>query len=222
PKRRIPPPSRLTRALLVLNAVAAVCVASLALGQDAPFVGPLPDVDAPLADPVVSADATFVSAKATAWNQGDIRLLLLEGDVVFRLGTYGFRGDRVVVRIDTQTRYRRQIQHLAIYFEDARTLHGAGRIHAEGPGLLVTASTTGGVTLDTSLMIPADAAPDDPLVTAAAARIASHRERLATAPAPPIDAGDPLFTPDMERLRAQRRAAIAEQQIARQVASLPR
>jgi len=212
---------RRTRGVLILlNVIAALCVARLAFAES--FTGPLPDVDAPLADPVVAADATFSAQRVTAWEQDGIRGLLLEGDVIFKLGTYGFRGERVVARIDTQTRFRRRVYHLAVYFDDARTLHGAGRIQAEGPGLLVTASTTGSLLIDTPLLTPAPAVSDDALVDAAARRIAEHRERLAAAPAAAIEPTEPLVTPEIEKLRAERRAAIVEQQIARQIAQLPR
>ncbi len=205
--------------MMVLALLGLLTVRALASTS---FEGPLPRVDAPLADPVVTADATFVADKATAWTQDDIQLLLLEGDVTFQLGTYGFRGQRVVVRVDTETRYRRMIRHLAIYFDQARTLHGAGRIQAEGPGLLVTASTTGNLLLDSSLLEHVDQAPDDPLVAAAAARIAEHRQRLADA-AENVEstAAAPLFTPEMQQLRQQRRQQIAEQQLTQQVAKLP-
>ncbi len=131
--------------------------------------------DHPLADPVVSADVVFYGQTAKSWSEDGARLILLEGDAGFDLGVFGFRGDRAVVRIDTELKPGRTIRHLSIYLENARSAKGRTNVGAYGQRLLVTASTTGSPSVLTDLMTEVDAAPAVPLVAQARQRVARLR-----------------------------------------------
>jgi hypothetical protein len=169
-----------------------------------------PSVTAPLAEPIVRADAQLKATRATAFRMGEAQALLLEGDVTAAVGNYGFRGDRAVVRIDRERQPGREVRHVSIYFDNARPLKGVGRTEAEAQRLLVTASTLGEVKLDTDLLVRADAAPMNGLVSEASDRFGRHFAALAarTLAAP----REPIFGPEAEATRVARREMIAEDQ----------
>ena len=202
-----PRPSRARR-----TAVALLCLtflltwawpASPALADDAAETGGAGDSGGvegrstlPLADPVVVADAQLSTRRASSWSEGDVRMLLLEGDVTIAVGTYGFRADHAVVRIDEERSGGRLIRHLAIYLDNARTLQGRGPTQVEAPRLLVTASTTGQVDLSTDLLRENSEA-GDPLVLDATERIGKYlaglRQPLLDVPeGPPLHPSRPL------------------------------
>ncbi|MCG8508203.1 MAG: hypothetical protein MI741_03150, partial [Rhodospirillales bacterium] len=131
-----------------------------------------PSADSPLAKPVVSAAAELKAQRTTTWNENGTQWLLLEGDVSFSLGIYGFRGNRAVAQIETERRPGNPVRHIAVYLDDAKTL-GGGPIGAEATRLLVTASTVGDIKLVTDLRVPRDAPPDHALVDAGRSRM--HR-----------------------------------------------
>lgn len=168
----------------------------------------VPDARLPLADPVLKADAMIRGNRATVWSQGDVRFILLEGDVSVAVGGYGFEGDRAVVRIDTQRLPGRTVRHLSTYFDHADAMEGEGPIRASSPQLLVTASTTGKVRLGTDLPVAADAAPDDTLVREAENRFAAYRAAMARPLLPAPD--QPLVDPATLARRDARRAQIAD------------
>ncbi len=169
-----------------------------------------PSIDAPLAEPILRADAQFRATKATAFRLGEAQALLLEGDVTAAVGNYGFRGDRAVVRIDREERPGRVVRHVSIYVDNARPLKGRGRTEAEAQRLLVTASTLGDVQLETDLLVRADAPPADGLVTEAMDRIDRYYAALMvrTLAGP----REPVYGPAVDALRTSRRAEIAADQ----------
>jgi hypothetical protein len=213
--------TRWTRASLLATASLAAIAAWLAapLGaQPIELPPPLPQ-QAPLGDPIVSANAVFAATRVTAWHEGDARVLLLDGDASFQLGAYGFCARRAVVRIEPETRAGERVSHLSVYLEDARPLMTAGPVTAEASRLLVTAATTGGVELSADALTTADRRPTDRFVDDADARLARHRQRLDRAP---FDVPTPvLFGPEADALRQTRRAEIAQQQLALAVRGLP-
>ncbi|MEX0775420.1 MAG: LPS assembly protein LptD [Phycisphaeraceae bacterium] len=129
--------------------------------------------DAALADPVIAADAQLKAQRAYAWSQGSTRFVALEGDVSVSVGAYGFRADRVVVRIDVERPPGLVLKHLAVYFDNARSLRGRGPVTAEAPHLLVTVTTKGDVQLATDLLEDRSQA-NDPFVAQAMGRFERH------------------------------------------------
>ncbi|MEM7625604.1 MAG: hypothetical protein AAF333_08250 [Planctomycetota bacterium] len=205
-----------------LLAALGVNVAAVAQRTDTPpIVVPPAELGAPFGDPLVGFDAEMTALRVTTWRDGAARMLLLEGDASFRVGAYGFRGSKVVVRIEPQDTNARRVWHLAAYFRDAQSMIGAGSIRPQlgerdadenpGIGLLVTASTSGAVRLnEPGELIRAETPPTDSLVIAALRRIADRRETAAK---------PGLLVPESEGVSAQdiirkkrRRAQIAEEQ----------
>ncbi len=178
----------------------------------------VPDAQLPLADPVLRADAMIRGNRATVWSQGDVRYLLLEGDVSVAVGGYGFEGDRAVVRIDTQTLPGRRVRHLSTYFDHADVMEGQGPVQASSPQLLVTVSTTGKVRLSTDLPTAADTAPEDPLVATAEQRFAAYRAALARPLLPVPD--NPIVSEAQIALRDERRQQIADRRRAIQAEAI--
>ena len=131
---------------------------------------------APLTDPVVDAEAHFGADQAVSWADGRNRMLLLNRGVSVKIGSYGFRAQRAVIRIDQQQHPGQMVvRHLWIYLDQAQPLQGLGPVDAQAPRLLVTASTTGRIHLATDLLEPQNTAVDDPLVTDALDRFNRHQ-----------------------------------------------
>jgi len=137
------------------------------------------------ADSVVSADAELRSQRVTTWTEGGSRFLLMERDVTVAVGTYGFRSDRAVVRIDNEISGMGKVYHLAMYLDNARALPGRGPTSAEAKRLLVTVSTTGQLDLVTDL-IQEGSAGTDPLVGEANDRINEYLNAVAAKTAGPL------------------------------------
>ena len=164
--------------------------------------------DGPLAGLLVEGDASFRGQRATAWSQGDTKYLLLDGDAVFKLESYGFVGTRALIKIDPQRVPGRTIYHIAAYVENAAPLPGAGGgpVQAQAPRLLVTASTLGGQSLDTDLLTRADAPPAETFVADGLARMGEVHQRLSTAV---IERElTPVMTPEAAETMLARRIAI--------------
>ena len=212
---------RRSHTILALGAAGALMLAAVTSGVAAQDDVPPPlDPAAPLADPVLSADAEIAAQRAVTWQSDHANMLLLEGDALFRLGDYGFRARRAVLRSETVEQGGRRITHLAAYLEDARPLAG-GAVGAGAPRLLVTASTRGSTQLQVDALRRIQAAPDDPIVADALDRIARHRRALQETPVASLREVD-LFGPPAFNRREARRSEIAQQQqLAAQVARLP-
>lgn len=172
----------------------------------------------PLADPVLDTDAEIKCNKAVSWRDGNSRLVLIDGDIRFTMGTYGFRATRAFVRIDTEEAPGRTIRHLSLYLDNAKPLRGRGPVQAEAPRLLVTASTIGKIDLVTDLLDQKSAA-SDPFVADAQHRINDY---IAAISRPVLDVPDlgPVMTDDMIAIRDDRRAWISEDIRARAEAAL--
>ena len=187
--------------------------------QPSPRSAALPDSDAPLAEPVVAADATFDARNATAWpgDQQRVRYLRLSDEVRFEMGLYGFQAERAVVRIVTEPRPGKPVRHLSLYLDEARPLHDHGAVTAKGERILITAATTGTLGLNTDLLEQADQPPGGAFVRSGLDRIRQRDRRLAqrTLPAP----DQPLYGPDAWQRRAERRRQIDLPTVARGPAS---
>jgi len=172
----------------------------------------------PLADPVIDSPAEFKAHKVNQWSEGAAQLMLLDGDVSFATGSYGFRGNRAVVRIDTERQHGRAIRHISIYFDNATPLHGRGPVSAESPRLLVTVSTTGKLGLETDGLLNESKAGDE-LAVEANGRFRQHLATIAGSvrDVPPMS---PLLTKEMTAKRAQRHEEIDEDLKRRATASL--
>ena len=168
---------------------------------------------AAFADPLVDFDAGLTAQRITAWSDGDARMLLLEQDAVFRVGTYGFRADAGVIRVEFEPTDAGKVMHLAGYLLNARPLAGAGTINAEGGRLLVTASTLGSLKLESpGAFEQVKQPPQQSLINDAMARIARHRG-LAAGPGLMLPEDARQGVPDDAQIRRQRRRAqIAEEQ----------
>lgn len=165
----------------------------------------MPDVNSPLGDPLVEADATFRGRKATAWREGETKYVYLEDDVIFKMGSYGFLGTRAVIRITPQQLPGRTIQHLALFIENAATLPGfdGGPVQAEAPRLLVTASTVGKLFVEADTFERASGPVANNLVSAAMERFVRREQRLSAALLQ--RSLDPVVTPqDVETMLARR------------------
>ncbi|MEX0745151.1 MAG: LPS assembly protein LptD [Phycisphaeraceae bacterium] len=165
---------------------------------------------------VVDADAELSARKATTWHADGAEHLLLEGEITFRMGAYGFRAQRALVRIITDTRGEQTIRRLAVYLDDAEPLRGDERatVAAEADRLLVTGATAAGVQLAVDAMNEVEAAVEDPFVAAGRARLARHdrrtRQVARSAPGvttPPLLAAQPWPEPGDELPSARAAAA---------------
>jgi len=130
-------------------------------------------IDAPLGQPVVTADAKLFGKRVNQWKVEGVQFALLDGDVTIDIGAYAFRADRASLRIDTQNAGGKLIRHLSLYLENARTREGGGPIAASGTKLFVTVSTTGKLDLAADAWKD-EAAAGDPLVSEAQARYARY------------------------------------------------
>ena len=110
---------------------------------DSPFLSSL----------VAKGQAQLEADRATAWTQDLANFLLLEKHVSLSVGTYGFRADRAVVKIETRPDARGEPgpQRLTIYLDNARPLRGKGPVEATAQRLAVTVSTRQPLSLSTSL-----------------------------------------------------------------------
>ncbi len=178
--------------------------------------------DSPLADPVLRSDAEVSARRATAWRDGDANVVLLEGDFRFRMGGYGWRGSRAVVRIDRIPQPGHLVSALAIYIDNAEPMGGTGAISAAAPRLLVTASTRGEVQLVTDLLQRAASAPADPFVVDAAARTARYRGNLRDARFAQLPEDVELYPPRVEEQRQAVREELDRRQLTEAVERLPR
>ena len=199
---------------LVLIVVGLVAGLSLAIGDtEANRLQPQMNRSSlPLADPVVNADAVLKANRATAWNSGQARMLLLDRQVTVSIGKYGFSASRAVLRIDKEPRPGGDIHHLAIYLDNARPIDGQGPVQAQAPRLLVTASTTGSVRLHTDLLAREAHAPNDPLVDQAKRRVGRYLAKITQTPLD-LPPGPVLFGDETMALRQARRQQIAQDAI---------
>lgn len=158
----------------------ALLLAPVTLAEDSAPTAP-PSIHRPLADPVVDADLELKAQRVSTWAEGRAHLLLLENNVSIALGTYGFRAERAVIRIDFENLPGRTVHHLSMFLQNAQPLRGRGPTQAEGRRLLVTAATTGSIHLETDLLSRQSAA-GDPLAMEAADRTARYMAMLSGKP----------------------------------------
>ncbi len=141
--------------LLLLVALIAITGVMLPGLQAQPTVNTIADL--PLADPVIDSDAQFTATRTSVWYDGVIQYMFLKRDVRIGVGTYGFRADNAVIRIQRESiAGGREVRHMWMYLDNAQPLLGRGPTSAAAPRLLVTVSTTGKVDLSTDLMEQVD------------------------------------------------------------------
>jgi len=173
-----------------------------------------------VAGPIVSADADLGAARAISWMNGSVRMILLERRVTIKIGSYGFRAKRAVVRIETQILPgNRMVRHLALFLDTAEPLQNAGIVQAQSRRLLVTVSTTGHLRLATDLLKEPKTAIQDPFVDQAQQRFARHLAALSSKPLD-VPAGDKLFDKDTQTLPYNRRQTIARESLLKSTESL--
>lgn len=166
-----------------------------------------PKPDPALQEPVLEADALIKGRSVTSWRDGRRRWLLIEGDVSFKVGAFGFQGRNAVVRIDPVRKPGKTEHHIVLYLDEAQTLRGPSRVEAESPRLLVTVATSGKLSLETDLLDRAGQAPPTLLVRDAQDRIVRYEQNLARG-TEAADIPPDLFDAEREaRRQAEERAA---------------
>lgn len=195
-------------AAAVLGAGVLLPSQRFAAAQPASTPSPADRSKLPLADPVLANDVDISAMRASSWLEGSSRWVSLEKDVVIAAGTYGFRADRAMVRIDTENQPGRKISHFLIWLDNARPLKGRGPVQAEGPRLLVTVSTTGSLSLSTNLLRQDQPAGSE-FLGEARTRFDHYLQRL-TAPSAAAPTPGPIFGPEADARRKERRAEISK------------
>lgn len=159
-------------ALMLMIVVLAVTGFTLTGLNAQPNVSAIADL--PLADPIIDSDAQLSAQRTSVWYDGVIQYMFLKRDVRVAVGTYGFRADSVVIRIQRQSLANGQeARHIWVYLDNAQPLPGRGPTSASAPRLLVTVSTTGKVDLSTDLLEKVDRSGED-LTADAKRRFISH------------------------------------------------
>ncbi|MFN3168275.1 MAG: LPS assembly protein LptD [Phycisphaeraceae bacterium] len=157
-----------------------------------------------LNEPVLESDVAVQARSATLVRVNGAQLLLLEGDVSFSVGGYGFRAKAALVRITRRPGLGEPVRDFAVYFDKARSI-GEGGVQAGGDGLLVTVASRGKVEL-TAELVRNPELPESRLTRQALERFEQYDQRLRT-PLLGVPAEQPL-TPEQRRLRDRRRAEI--------------
>ena len=134
----------------------------------------------PLASLVIDDVAQLTCNRATSWLDEKAKWLLLEGDIKIVVGVYGFRAQRVVIRLKPQCDLGKRIHHLWIYLDDARTLPGHSRVKAEATRLQVTVATRGQIRLSTNLLKKLDRSPAHQFVRDAKEHFVRYIQDVAT------------------------------------------
>lgn len=163
--------------------------------------------DLPLAAAVLDADLDLSADRAHHWQDGKLQMILLDRQVSFTLGTYGFKADKALVRVEHEQRVGRVVRHVWIYLDNARPLSGRGPLQGEAGRLLVTTSTTGNVGLLTNLLTPGQ--PQDDAFVAQSQDRFKRYAWAASQPTLPVPQGQPVTSPQAIALRESRRAEIA-------------
>jgi len=170
----------------------------------------LPTVHAgsPLASPILDADLNLLADRAQVWTEGKEQMLLLDRQVSFTMGTYGFKADKALIRIETEPQVGRTIRHVWMVLHNARPLRGRGPLQGEAGRLLVTTMTTGQVGLLTHHMVR-EKPTDDPFILAAHQRFSQYAWG-ASQPVLPVPDGQPVAAPEALAMRDKRRAELAK------------
>jgi hypothetical protein len=157
-----------------------------------------------LNEPVLESDVALQARSATLVQVKGAKLLLLEDDVSFSVGGYGFRAKAALVRITRRPGLGEPVRDFAIFFDEARSI-GEGGVQAGGDGLLVTVASRGKVEL-TAELVRNPQLPESKLTRKALERFKQYDERLSQ---PLLEVpGEPALTPEQKKLRDQRRAEI--------------
>ncbi len=170
------------------------------------------------AQPIVLSDPALLSAaKATTWDDGGARYVLLETAQAdergagVRVGAMRFSAERALVRVQRRGAAGAQRFDVAAVLDRAATegiaLDGEGAwgdsVSAEAARLLVTATTRGGVTLEVDSLQRRDGAVESSFVTSALQRL----KRFDTAQAGTRSLTDP--PPALTEAQRQKRDAVA-------------
>lgn len=107
-------------------------------------------IDFPLA--TQHGDALIEARAGWAWEDGESRRLLLDGDVRVRIGQYDLVADRASLWVEPRTIDGERQWQLAFYFADVRTPLASARFSQAARRLLVSASVSGQVRLRVDLL----------------------------------------------------------------------
>ena len=208
-------------------AAAVLIVAAMGAGAaDGGASGASPaSVGSPFAEPVVvSGDAVLSGRRATTWAGSDgSTMVLLEGEAGFAIEAYAFSGSTAVARIETERLPGRVVRHVWVYVADGRAEHASIAAWSGDKPLLVTASTSGGVRLETDSLTRGDGvggAPSRAIVAEALARFDRRERKLraASADRPGLGAVAERVMAEAARGRAERREAMETARAGRGVA----
>ena len=161
----------------------------------------------PLLEPVLDSDMVMRADRATLIQQGETKLLLLEGDVSVSISGFGFRDQRALVRINRRAVLGKVIRDFAIVFENP-TADGEGGVKADGKGLLVTVANRGKVQLSAELG-KSSVVPENEFTRSALGRISEYDKRVSK-PRISVPPGTAL-TPEQIAKRDARRQAIQQE-----------
>ena len=162
----------------------------------------------PLGSPILSLDCDFNAVRSQIWHVGDRQYLLMEGDFSFAAGAYAFKGTEALVLIDNEKLPGRNVNHFAIYINEALEA-GEGPINASAKRLLVTISTIGDINLKTDLLEEAKAPVKTEFTKAGLRRIVRYENSLTQVMARgPIK---PVYPDSVFAKRAERRRSIGAQ-----------
>ena len=126
----------------------------------------------------VEADIEFAARRAFTWTVDDTKRLLLEGDVLVRIGRYDFEADQAVIWLNRLPSEGGLINQIAIYFDRVTNPVSRAGLGVAGADLLVTGSARGEVNLSAWSVDP-QRPRGSVFLQQAEQRLASHLRRLA-------------------------------------------
>jgi hypothetical protein len=133
----------------------------------------------------LDGDIELIALRGTEWTVDDTKRVLLEGDVIVKVGQNLFEAPSAVVWINRLPSRDGLITQIAIYFDELENPRRRAGLGLAGRSLLITASARGAVRLRTSLL--EHGRPDRrPVLRRGEERLALHIRRLVAAP-PPLD-----------------------------------
>lgn len=136
-------------------------------------------VDLVLPGVPLKADLKLTAGRTTIWQAGSTWRMLLTDDPAATIGAYGFKARSIVVIVDRREQMTGVVHHVAMYVAQVSQLGGYNLVTTEAPRLLVTATLSGKVSLDTNL-VRREVLDDQPLVRDALERVERYRQALTT------------------------------------------
>jgi len=128
----------------------------------------------------IAADIELIALRAFAWEVDDTRRLILEQDVVIRIGQFEFISDQAAVWLNRIPSADGLINQIAVYFDEVQDPTRQAGMGASGRRLLVTGSARGAVRLNVSLVERRKRA-EEGLLKRAESRLAEHLREITAA-----------------------------------------